>query len=690
MKKINVKIICFLLAVYLCFTALGAIPTAIKEIIFQNQSISTEKENYKKSIKGTIDLSTYSWRGKYSENGNTKTWYNSNDLGDYNIHGLIINKANILSGNKIPDKYMSIVNEYSERCDIDWRTSGSTPCNAFHGAGNYIANLKYLNIFAKEIANHKDNDDISADVYYADAVARSSFSTSILNNSVFSQLSDMLKKILIENYTVDMSTGISEGEKCKYIVLGFSMHLIGDLYAHRLIVPEKSLNLSNKKIDPKTMFDPEDFNTDSMVSENPNLKGWTQFKADVIAGNVYFSGIKNYIKSDVKKSMYEDSPDFYPERFYEAIYSATCYLSHFDEDFNINILSPAGSLKLYNYSTYYNAVKVDAVSDLVTAIRPNGISLSKHNYTSTSMKSFMLTATVTPGYVLSQDVIWTSTDNSVATVNSNGKVVLKGYGKCSILATLRSNPDICGRCNIVVKKSANEFNYTVRNNGTLQINKYNWASSTIKIPEKIGGKKVTAIKSLNNFSNSFVGVKKIVIPSTVKIIKETYVDNLDSLVEIKVDSNNKNYSSENGVLFDKGKTALYSYPIGKSDSSYTVPSTVKKIMARAFSRSSLESVTLQNSVQKIGLGAFYFNRHLKDVTLSNKLTYIGNEAFCSTSIKDITVPSSVSVIGKNAIGYWSASGDTEHEYSKNFVITGKKYSGAYWYSKYNKISFTSN
>ncbi len=679
------NIVSVILSICIIINVFCAFPTAVKEILSTPVSISTEKQMYKKSMT-KINLAPFSWGTCNSVNENRNMWYNGDDAGDYNTHGLIFTRANVLSGNKVPQKYISVVNEFSQKCDIDWRNSGNNPCSAFHGSGNYIANLKYLFLFAKEISKHKNGNDIVADANYADVVARSSFSDKILNNSVFTQLSDIMKKIIISNYIVT-DPSQTEGERCKYITLGVTMHLIGDLYAHRIMVPTKALNLSNKKFDNTTMFNPSDFCKKGSEITNNNGKSWEQFKSDVCDGKVYFSAVKNYIKRGVKKGIYEDSPEFYSDRFYESIYSAACYLSHFDEDFNNSILSPVSSLKLYRYDKYFNDIASGFSDNSMSAVKPVRITLNKSYYHATGLKSIMLTASVSPGFPVNYDVIWTSTNNSVAKVNSYGKVVLQGFGSCSIIATLRSNPNISATCRITVTKPGKEFDYTIRNDGTIQIEKYNWSSSTINIPSKIKNKKVTAIKSLNNFSNSFAKVKKINIPSTVKVIESTYVDELEYLQEIKVDKNNKKYSSKDGVLFNKKATVLYSYPRCKSNSTYTVPISITRIENRAFCRSMLKSVKMYDNVNKIGNAAFYFSRYLSNVTLSKNLTFIGKEAFCSTSISKITIPATVTVIGVNAVGLWSAGGQTGHEFLNNCTIKGENYSTAYWYAMYNKIPF---
>ena len=56
-----------------------------------------------------------------------------------------------------------------------------------------------------------------------------------------------------------------------------------------------------------------------------------------------------------------------------------------------------------------------------------------------------------------------------------------------------------------------------------------------------------------------------------------------SLTEISVAEDNTVYTSENGVLFDKAKTALLTYPAGKPKAEYVIPDSVTRIGTYAFS-----------------------------------------------------------------------------------------------------------
>jgi len=99
-----------------------------------------------------------------------------------------------------------------------------------------------------------------------------------------------------------------------------------------------------------------------------------------------------------------------------------------------------------------------------------------------------------------------------------------------------------------------------------------------------------------------------------------------------------NYSSENGVLFDKSKTTLICYPRGKTVDTYIVPNSVTTIGWDAFyACTSLISITIPNSVTTIGDAAFRDCSSLTSITIPNSVTTIGVGAFSDcTSLTSIT------------------------------------------------------
>ena len=151
-----------------------------------------------------------------------------------------------------------------------------------------------------------------------------------------------------------------------------------------------------------------------------------------------------------------------------------------------------------------------------------------------------------------------------------------------------------------------------------------------------------------------VGCMNTNIPNSVTSIGERAFYECSSLTSINVASDNSNYCSLDGVLFNKDKTTLIQYPGGKQGA-YTIPNSVTNIGDLAFSGcSGLASVTIGNSVTSIGSVAFSGCSGLTSVTIPNSVTSIGKQAFyeCS-SLTSVTIPNSVTSIGYGAFYYCS-------------------------------------
>lgn len=92
-----------------------------------------------------------------------------------------------------------------------------------------------------------------------------------------------------------------------------------------------------------------------------------------------------------------------------------------------------------------------------------------------------------------------------------------------------------------------------------------------------------------------------------------------------MDSNNPNYRSVDGVLFDRNQTTLLQYPEAKTGP-YTIPGTVTNLATAAFNGcTGLTSLTIPASISSPGAGLFANCTNLRDVTISNGVTSIGQE-----------------------------------------------------------------
>lgn len=126
-----------------------------------------------------------------------------------------------------------------------------------------------------------------------------------------------------------------------------------------------------------------------------------------------------------------------------------------------------------------------------------------------------------------------------------------------------------------------------------------------------------------------------------------------ALESITVSEENPYFSSsEDGVLFNKDKTVLIQYPIGRESTSYTIPDSVTKINGYAFAYGeNIKNITIPENVTSIGIQAFCYCYSLEEVTILGNITSMGEGAFASTSINTLTIDEGVEVIGIAAFLY---------------------------------------
>ncbi len=170
-----------------------------------------------------------------------------------------------------------------------------------------------------------------------------------------------------------------------------------------------------------------------------------------------------------------------------------------------------------------------------------------------------------------------------------------------------------------------DFTYSVVNGDSALITGYSGNEKNLVIPDSLNGYTVKGVDA-NTFFHC-KNLESVTFPASVTSISESVFQGYPQIKEIIVNSANKNYSSKDGVLFNKSQNNLIIYPRYNENTSYEIPGTVKTISPNAF----------------------YGSENLTELVIPNGVSEIGYYAFDScTSLEKLTIPASVSKIGDNA------------------------------------------
>lgn len=148
-------------------------------------------------------------------------------------------------------------------------------------------------------------------------------------------------------------------------------------------------------------------------------------------------------------------------------------------------------------------------------------------------------------------------------------------------------------------------------------------------------------------------LKEITIPAGVTYIDPYAFMLCISMDKITVDEDNTEYSNdEDGVLFNKDKTALLLYPAGSKRTSYTIPDSVKTIGPFAFVYcNDLKTLIIPGSVEKISMAASYCCLNLEDIIISDGVDSIDEMAFFGhLYVNNITIKDMDTDLSANSIG----------------------------------------
>ena len=162
------------------------------------------------------------------------------------------------------------------------------------------------------------------------------------------------------------------------------------------------------------------------------------------------------------------------------------------------------------------------------------------------------------------------------------------------------------------------------------------------------------------------GLSSVNIPKSVSRIDAGAFSGCDNIKSIIVENGNLVYDCRDNAIINRETNALIvgfcntvipesvtsigdrAFDCMSSLTSITIPNSVTKIGYCAFRDTGLTSVIIPNSVTSIGKAAFVLCSNLTSVTIPNSVTSIEDEAFlCCHNLPSITIPNSVTSLGNN-------------------------------------------
>ena len=381
-------------------------PDFVKDLILKSSKKITDNGIVTGAVDGEYALSIYDDFAKnYSPSKIVTEYSNPSDVEEYTTDGYVkglwfkdkheymagkgaeklgVSNNNYLdliaSGANAPDE--PVLKKFNSTDTVSFKK-----VSAFHGGGNYVANLKCAWKFVCLLKKYKDSKTIKQIGKETKEYANSlpCYTSKITKDTI----DNMIDSLTIVN-TVDFKTKLSNGEENSskthslYKAIGMCFHMIGDTFSHRTQVPtsykDKFTNEDLFKKDSnfkmtiqlkKSLID--ECQTGTVLKEHRYRQ---HLSASVSYGVVEFRDIKKFCNGYYNNTqigtlckIYEDNPNFYGRRCNEATSACKRLGGRGYKIPSIKVLLPsvndAGtSVKLWDFKNY--AISADYSSNALS------------------------------------------------------------------------------------------------------------------------------------------------------------------------------------------------------------------------------------------------------------------------------------------------------------------------------------
>ena len=353
------------------------------------------------------------------------------------------------------------------------------------------------------------------------------------------------------------------------------------------------------------------------------------------------------------------------------------YLKKFDSHAEYNAFTATTAFILPNVSLCVNE------DDLHynPLVRVSGVTLDKSELSLKEGDIETLVASVLPSNASNKNVVWSSSDDSIATVD-NGVVSGVGVGNATITVTTEDGGFIA-QCAATVK-NYKVITYTA----TSKLPETTNTGSTVGLhTSAFSG---TSGQRLTMVSHTFDdGVGTVTFNGDIAKFGDYAFYSATTLASIDIpdsvtsigNSAFQNCSGLTNCTIGSGVTSIgvSAFTYCRSLSNIVIPDSVTSLGYEAFSFcsgltsvtigngvtstgdytfrgcSSLTSIDIPDSITTVGRGAFYSCKSLTSCTIGSGVTSIGNAAFSACSgLTSVTIPDNVTSIGQTAFSSCSS------------------------------------
>lgn len=274
-----------------------------------------------------------------------------NGLWSENAHEWLVNKADeTVELNSTYVTLLCYAARQADNKDTYHDMSSHPEYKPLHGFGVYTANIYAIWKFANYTKQGKDANT-AKNFALADLKAATNYKN-ITTDDPTEGLLDACERLITGDADVANKKYNSTDAKKKYLVAGFACHMIGDVYAHRTLVPVYAIQGAGSSAYASN--NSSDFASRLGISD---FKNWSQLSADITNKNVTFTDLKKYKKDGINKfnEIYEDNTEFCRERLNAALNCTRDFLGQISSANNTaksDIIKQQTNVELIKYSTY--------------------------------------------------------------------------------------------------------------------------------------------------------------------------------------------------------------------------------------------------------------------------------------------------------------------------------------------------